>query len=83
MPSRTVGRRRGPIKGLFSSSCCRSDCGGGRFPHPKLLEKHGLASMLPLVQAVKVGDLRTFNNELKRHQRALVCGKRAVSAAGA
>ena len=44
----------------------------GRFPHPKLLEKHGLASMLPLVQAVKVGDLRTFNSELKRHQRALV-----------
>ena len=28
--------------------------------------------MLPLVQAVKVGDLRTFNSELKRHQRALV-----------
>ena len=64
MPSRTVATSRS-IKGLFSEFLLPVRLRSGRFPHPKLLEKHGLASMLPLVQAVKVSDLRTFNSELK------------------
>jgi len=72
----------------YAFAHCRKDCASnkrailefllpvrlrrGRLPRPQLLEKHGLGSMLPLVTSVRMGDLRTFNDELKRHQRVLV-----------
>ncbi|EGB12931.1 hypothetical protein AURANDRAFT_5643, partial [Aureococcus anophagefferens] len=44
----------------------------GALPRRALLEKHGLAALAPLVDAVRSGDLGTFNAELAKNQMAFV-----------
>jgi nuclear mRNA export protein PCID2/THP1 len=40
----------------------------GMIPSAALLEKYGLQEYIPFVTAIKNGDLRTFNDTLKRNQ---------------
>lgn len=40
----------------------------GRFPSPMLLQKYGLTEYGPLVDSMRKGDLRTFNDTLVRFQ---------------
>lgn len=44
----------------------------GKLPTDALLLKYGLKHFVPLVDAVKKGDLRTFNAQLAMHQMAFV-----------
>jgi len=45
----------------------------GRFPHARLLEKYGLSAQFgPLIQAVRSGDLQSFNSQLAQQQRFFV-----------
>ena len=40
----------------------------GRLPSPSLLQKYGLTEFVPLVEGMRRGDLRTFNDGLSLYQ---------------
>lgn len=44
----------------------------GRLPTARLLRKYGLDEFLPLVEGIRRGDLRTFNDGLHRYQNVFI-----------
>eukprot|EP00934_Nitzschia_sp_Nitz4_P006812 Nitzschia sp. Nitz4//scaffold2_size372955//110535//113529//NITZ4_000391-RA/size372955-processed-gene-0.404-mRNA-1//1//CDS//3329546680//6802//frame0 len=58
-----VGNKRRILKYLVPIKMYR-----GRLPHPQLLEKYGLTEFKPLLEGIRKGDLRSFQDGLLKYQ---------------